>query len=664
MSILRKVGEDMQRFSGREKMRTGNRVASVVLAATLGFSSFSALAMADTKTGNVSARGYERIVFPESGSCGEDLNYEIEDGVLTISGTGSKIDHQAFYVLGKDYESVPEINTVIIPQNVKEIGKLAFGGRDDIETVVIESADTIKFGYASFAMCRNLEDVVIQANSADLSAGGAFAGCSKLQRVVLPGMDIRFGVDTFSADATINVLLPNVLNLEFLDQDVWGQNMDHVSSRNTLYHVPYTRTGDFDSVITSEDVGSFVYDLIGETATYELADDILFIRGSGDLFNSLSGSTPWAESADSISKIIIDSGITGIPQNTFRGCTNVKTILCKADPEKLSWECDSENEFTSGKQTKCQVPVEYYDGYQDAKFSGVNASFVKREVMIGGAMAGSEFFLIVELPIRDDGSYSNYTVVVGNKTESPNVYQQDGLIPVSCSAKDMNDQIKVKVFDRDANSTLLDSKVSIASYLKAIANGEEYSAYQDQAKALLRYGAAAQLYFDTAANEEDYVNFGIVDYDFASLNNLDYSGLHTYDGLEFRSWLALEKSTYAGITLRFGSNLGVYMFFVLKEGASQEEAITELQDRIEGGSQYVYGGKDEVIYVKASADISSLGDPVFIFKGENENQPVSALDYVVKVIKSQATTDKMADLQTLCQALYAYNLEINGSAGQ
>ena len=94
-----------------------------------------------------------------SGKCGENVNWELKNGVLTISGTGPM-----YPVDSDDY--------------------MNFYYRDDITSVVIESGVT-NIGVGLFEKCENLTSIDIP-NSVTSIGDGAFKDCSNLTRVDIP----------------------------------------------------------------------------------------------------------------------------------------------------------------------------------------------------------------------------------------------------------------------------------------------------------------------------------------------------------------------------------------------------------------------------------------------------------------------------------------------
>lgn len=96
--------------------------------------------------------------------------YAAEDGGQTLPVT--EIADSAFYQCASLY-------SVVIPDGVKTIGKMAFALTGLREVNIPDSVETI--GYSAFGMCKQLETVTVPQSVTDLGVS-AFMYCSKLER--------------------------------------------------------------------------------------------------------------------------------------------------------------------------------------------------------------------------------------------------------------------------------------------------------------------------------------------------------------------------------------------------------------------------------------------------------------------------------------------------
>lgn len=120
---------------------------------------------------------------PTSGTCGENLTWALEDGVLTIKGTGPMDDyHRDFSFLVPWYNY--KIHTVMIDDGVTAIGEYAFTYYNSITSVTIPGSVT-SIGQYAFAYCRSLTGVTIPDGVTTIEYS-AFEGCESLTSVTIP----------------------------------------------------------------------------------------------------------------------------------------------------------------------------------------------------------------------------------------------------------------------------------------------------------------------------------------------------------------------------------------------------------------------------------------------------------------------------------------------
>ena len=122
-------------------------------------------------------------IFAEGGTCGADgdnLTWDLTDGVLTISGTGAMADYEWG---GPWYANRESITSLIIGDGVTSIGDCAFGDCSVLATIELpNSLESI--GVYAFAKCSGLTSVTIP-NSVTSIEDYAFYYCTALASVTL-----------------------------------------------------------------------------------------------------------------------------------------------------------------------------------------------------------------------------------------------------------------------------------------------------------------------------------------------------------------------------------------------------------------------------------------------------------------------------------------------
>ncbi|MBQ0083371.1 MAG: leucine-rich repeat domain-containing protein [Clostridiales bacterium] len=118
---------------------------------------------------------------PKKGTCGSTLAWELNDGVLTISGDGIMYSYGANGAPWYDYRK--NIKTVIIGDKVTKIGRYAFFDCTELTEVTIGSGVTSIYGFA-FLNCASLTKIVIPDAVINI-ANNAFEKCTALKEITI-----------------------------------------------------------------------------------------------------------------------------------------------------------------------------------------------------------------------------------------------------------------------------------------------------------------------------------------------------------------------------------------------------------------------------------------------------------------------------------------------
>ena len=156
-------------------------------------------------------------VFAVSGTCGDNLTWNLTNGVLTISGTGSM---QSYSSPSKVpwYSNVSSINTVIIENGVTTIGSYAFSSYPGLTSVTIPNSVTSIEWYAFFNSSSLLSVAI--PDDVEWIGNNAFNGCTSITSVIIPKgvkyIDERaFFNCTSLSSITINGNIINIGNYVF-----------------------------------------------------------------------------------------------------------------------------------------------------------------------------------------------------------------------------------------------------------------------------------------------------------------------------------------------------------------------------------------------------------------------------------------------------------------
>ena len=138
-----------------------------------------------------------------NGTCGENLIWELKDGVLTISGTGK----MANYTPENSPFSGLSFSKAVIFDGVTSIGNHAFASCSVLKELCIPESVTL-IGSEAFADCTALTEVIIPDSVTEIWTA-AFGGCSSLTSVKLPDSLTEISPFLFESCPITEITLPS-----------------------------------------------------------------------------------------------------------------------------------------------------------------------------------------------------------------------------------------------------------------------------------------------------------------------------------------------------------------------------------------------------------------------------------------------------------------------
>ncbi|MBQ5310492.1 MAG: leucine-rich repeat protein, partial [Oscillospiraceae bacterium] len=232
---------------------------------------------------------------PTSGKCGDNAEWEYEDSVLTITGSG---DTDSF-TDGVPWAAYADSITSVVIEGVSSVGDSAFSGCTGLRSVTLPDTLT-SIGDKAFRGCAGITALSLPASLSPADIGeDAFAGCTGLSHIHIPyGSDVSdyTGTGGLPADAD----LYHVLTVSGYCDDI---------------SCPYGKYGHED------DDGK-----CGDDMTWEYSGGTLTITGSGDMYDYNGDDMPWKEYSASITELSLPDGLTYIGKNAFAGLTGVSVL--------------------------------------------------------------------------------------------------------------------------------------------------------------------------------------------------------------------------------------------------------------------------------------------------------------------------------------------------
>ncbi len=246
-------------------------------------------------------------LFAESGTCGDNLTWDLTDGVLTISGTGDMTN----YSYDSDapwYSSRASIKEVSIGNSVTSIGDHAFRGCSSLTSVTIPNSVT-RIGNYAFDGCSSLTSVTLP-NSVTSIGVEAFYSCSSLTSITLPNSVTSIGSSAFSYCTSLTSI------------DVAADNANYCS---------------VDGVLFNKDKTTLVAYPGGGPSTYTIPNSVTRIGNyafsgcrsltSVTIPNSVTSIGERAFSyCSSLTSVTIPNSVTSIGDGAFARCTSLTSI--------------------------------------------------------------------------------------------------------------------------------------------------------------------------------------------------------------------------------------------------------------------------------------------------------------------------------------------------
>jgi len=304
-----------------------------------------------------------------SGTCGENLTWIFDEnsGTLTISGTGRMADFDYEYSSLPWYAVYEEIKQVVIEDGVTYLGKCAFYGCEAMTSVSLpntlteigesafEFAEALEavdipdsvtaIGPAAFYACNGLKSIEIGDNVVSLG-DGAFIMCLNLENVILGTGISAIGAETFWNCGALNeIVIPanvksiesgafafGVLNTITFEGDAPTIAMDAFEGVTATAYYPFGNStwtdevlvdygGELDWVPADSARGT-----CGKNLTWTLTSDgTLTISGTGEM--TYCSTYPWWSYKDTISKVVLNSGVTSISNLAFSNYTALTEVI-------------------------------------------------------------------------------------------------------------------------------------------------------------------------------------------------------------------------------------------------------------------------------------------------------------------------------------------------
>ena len=421
----------------------------------------------------------------DSGSCGDNLTWSLENNVLTISGNGAMTNwSSSSNVPWYDYrETIAEI---VLPEGLTTVGRYAFSGCKYVTGVTIPSGVT-SIGNSAFYNCSSLTSVEIPSGVTSIG-NSAFSDCSSLTSVTIPQGVTSIGIAAFDDCSSLtSVTIPS--SVTSIGERVFsgcsglksveipsgvtsiGSRAFYNCYRLTSVTIPSSVTSIGGSAFYSCDKIRAVYidDLdwwlrLGDSSVSELPHSDLYLNGEAVteiiVPEGILGLRPYMfANMSSLQSVTLPSGLRTVGNSAFSGCSGLKTVFFLGDAPSFgskvfgSWNnqyvratalysVDNETWTTEKRQSYGASSLTWL-GYRD-----VAAAYTIHYDANGGSNAPEDQFkghgvdvaLTSSTPSRSNESAGSYTVILDANGGSVNSSSLTAPLTASYTFREWNSQ--------------------------------------------------------------------------------------------------------------------------------------------------------------------------------------------------------------------------------
>ena len=284
-----------------------------------------------------------------SGTCGDNLTWKLDNGTLTISGTGEMKNYSGNLNQSAPWHSnIKSIKSVVIEKGVTNIGDYAFSWCNSLTSITIPNS-VISIGRDAFDNCSSLTSITIP-NSITSIGYGAFEACSGLTSVTIPNSLTSISDSVFSrCDSLTSITIPSSVTSI-------GTGTFNFCSSLTSIIIPNS--------ITS--IGQAVFSNCSSLTNITIPNSVTYIGAYAfsscssltniTILNSVTRIEPYAFSnCSSLTNITIPNSVTFIGEDAFNNCSSLENI--KVDDKNKYYSSIGGNLYNSDKTKLIQYAI-------------------------------------------------------------------------------------------------------------------------------------------------------------------------------------------------------------------------------------------------------------------------------------------------------------------
>lgn len=239
-----------------------------------------------------------------SGSCGDNLRWTLDNGTLTISGTGPMDDYDFSDIRWGNYV----ITELIIEPGVTHIGNYAFYLCGQIKSVTIPST-VVSIGRNAFGFCDDLETVTFSEGLKEIQYH-AFIGCLVLKSVTIPKSVTHIDGNVFRESRNLASIRVEKGSQHYSSDD---KGVLYNKAKTELIACPAKLSGHYTIPSTVKTIGSSAFYEVGDLTGLTIPEGLKTIGSQAFVWTALETLT-------------IPEGVTSVNDDTFLRCTKLTSI--------------------------------------------------------------------------------------------------------------------------------------------------------------------------------------------------------------------------------------------------------------------------------------------------------------------------------------------------
>ena len=296
-----------------------------------------------------------KISTGKSGTLDGGIEWKLENGTLTLTGTGAIPDFYGNLPPWMDYTE--EVRTLKISSGITRIGSRAFYLFKNMTSVTIPNTVT-EIGTNAFGHCSSLASLAIPSSVTKIEDSGFYA-CTSLSSLTLPKEMTSLGRCAFYACAMDEVTVPKGVNV--LQEGVFGNNtsLTEVTIPEGVFYIGEqafynTRISEITLPSTLETIGVSAFNSCTMLESIKIPDSVTTIGHSAfaacygltnvTLPKNLTVISDSLFLDSGITSIVIPQSVTTIGQEAFSGTALTEIVLppfVTEIPDKLFFGCSS-----------------------------------------------------------------------------------------------------------------------------------------------------------------------------------------------------------------------------------------------------------------------------------------------------------------------------------